>query len=63
MLVRKHELESASRKASHRGWDKVFCAVVGSGMAFYKVSHELALSRKVRLKRMARAVIHELMRS
>ena len=37
MLIRKHELESASRKASHRGWDKVFCAVVGSGMAFYKV--------------------------
>ena len=40
MLVRKHELESGSRKASHRGWDKVFCAVVGSGMAFFKVTIE-----------------------
>ena len=41
MLVRKHELESASRKASHRGWDKVFCAVLGSGMAFYKVDRNI----------------------
>ncbi|XP_047735798.1 spectrin beta chain isoform X3 [Hyalella azteca] len=37
-LVRKHEWEATTKKASNRSWDKVFVVVRGSTLSFYKDS-------------------------
>ncbi|XP_026313733.1 spectrin beta chain isoform X3 [Hyposmocoma kahamanoa] len=36
MLVRKHEWESAAKRASNRSWDKVYVVAKDGRMAFYK---------------------------
>ncbi|XP_050677383.1 spectrin beta chain isoform X1 [Leptidea sinapis] len=36
MLVRKHEWESAAKRASNRSWDKVFVVAKDGRMSFYK---------------------------
>jgi len=36
MLVRKHEWESTTKKASNRSWDKVCVVLKGTKMLFYK---------------------------
>merc|ERR1719495_1359009 len=35
-LVRKHEWESTTKKASNRSWDKIFCVLHGNMFSFYK---------------------------
>lgn len=35
-LVRKHEWENTTTKASNRSWDKVYAVLKGSQLAFYK---------------------------
>jgi len=35
-LVRKHEWESTTKKASNRSWDKVYVALRGAAILFYK---------------------------
>ncbi|KAL7639380.1 UNVERIFIED_CONTAM: hypothetical protein RMT77_009881 [Armadillidium vulgare] len=37
-LVRKHEWESTTKKASNRSWDKLYCVLRGSKLMFYKDS-------------------------
>jgi len=36
MLVRKHEWESTTKKASNRSWDKVYCQLINKQLAAYK---------------------------
>jgi len=36
LLVRKHQWESTTKKASHRGWDKVFVVLTNRTLSFYK---------------------------
>jgi spectrin beta len=36
MLVRKHEWESTTKKASNRSWDKIFCVLSNKALAAYK---------------------------
>ena len=36
MLVRKHEWESTTKKASNRSWDKVYMVVRGQTLCAYK---------------------------
>lgn len=36
ILVRKHEWENTTVKASNRSWDKVYVVLRGSQLAFYK---------------------------
>merc|ERR1711997_1394155 len=36
MLIRKHEWESTTKKASNRSWDKVCVVLRGTKMLFYK---------------------------
>lgn len=35
-LVRKHEWENTTTKATNRSWDKVYCVVQSGQIAFYK---------------------------
>ncbi|CAH1959568.1 unnamed protein product [Acanthoscelides obtectus] len=35
-LVRKHEWENTTTKATNRSWDKVYCLVKGTQMSFYR---------------------------
>jgi spectrin beta len=35
-LVRKHQWESTTKKASHRGWDKVFVVLSNKNLSFFK---------------------------
>ncbi|KAB7501026.1 Spectrin beta chain [Armadillidium nasatum] len=37
-LVRKHEWESTTKKASNRSWDKLYCVLRGPKLMFYKDS-------------------------
>ncbi|KAJ8913948.1 hypothetical protein NQ315_015185 [Exocentrus adspersus] len=37
-LVRKHEWENTTTKASNRSWDKVYCVLRGTQLSFYKDS-------------------------
>ncbi|XP_066147280.1 spectrin beta chain isoform X2 [Euwallacea fornicatus] len=49
-LVRKHEWESTTNKATNRSWDKVYLVLRGSQLAFYKDSKTAKTTPEQRFK-------------
>ena len=46
-LSRKHEWEGHERKATHRAWEKFYCALTSSRVSFYKDAKHLKTGRTV----------------
>ena len=46
-LSRKHEWEGHERKATHRAWEKFYCALTSSRLSFYKDAKHLKTGRTV----------------
>jgi spectrin beta len=46
-LSRKHEWEGHERKASHRGWDKYYCALTSYRLSFYKDVKHMKTGRTI----------------
>jgi hypothetical protein len=46
-LSRKHEWEGHERKATHRAWEKFYCALTSNRLSFYKDAKHLKTGRTV----------------
>ena len=46
-LSRKHEWEGHGRKATHRAWEKYYCALTNDRLSFYKDAKHLRSGRQV----------------